>query len=166
MGTGIIVHGYITCPGWGHQDSDRRVFHHNAKIIDQLPISDPEWPFITRTMFSALPLRTSLEKCVPQYETQIIHFAGSYKDMFSLSAEWLTKFEKLLSQLCWFNANVIASSRAFQWAVEMEKAAELYRQDPPTPPDKWHFGCVELFEKELNQAEAIVGEFISKHHIN
>src|SRR2546426_3154599 len=115
MGIGVIVHGFIVCPGWGHQVEDQRVFHHNKKVIEQLPVSDPEWPFLTRSMFSMLPLRTAVELCVPQYESQVIHFAGSYKDMFLATPEWLTKFEGLLSRLCWFSAIATIWSQKYEW---------------------------------------------------
>ena len=167
MGIGVIVHGYIECPGYGWQGADKRVFHQNRRVIDRLPESDPEWPFFTRNMFSILPLRASLEQCIPQYEEQIIHFAGSYKNMFVLEAVWLSKFERLLSKLCWFSAVAIVefSKLRYEWSVDIEAVADQYRCDPPVPPDKWSFRCCRFDLRSIPQNEAIDGTFSSEHHL-
>lgn len=116
-------------------------------------------------MFSVLPLRTSLPD-IPQYETHLIHFAVSYKGSFALPASWLTKFERLLSKLCWFDAVAICEGYAYQWAVEKQNIIEQFQSDPPLPASKWRFDCVELLEKSVNASVAIDGAFKSDHHIN
>ena len=166
MGIGVIVHGYIECPGWGWQAEDRRVFHQNRRVLQKLPDSDPEWPFLTGNMFSMLPLRSSYDRCIPQYEVQIIHFAAVYKDCFIIEADWLAKFERLLSMLCWFSAVAIVefSSLRYEWSVDIARVAEQYRQHPPVPPGDWSFRCYRLESQPLSPAEAIDGEFNSKYH--
>jgi hypothetical protein len=166
MGNQLLVHGFIACPGWGQQEADRRVFHHNNKVIEQLPISDSQYPFFTKTMFSVLPLRTSLEQQVPQYETHLIHFAATYKDGVTLPADWLSKFESLLSKLCWYDATAICSGYAYQWAVNRQTADEQFELNPPIPCSKWRFDCIELLERPADKSVAIDGAFDSNHHIN
>jgi len=72
----------------------KRVSRLNRRVLAALPESHQEWPFLTRGMFSMLPLRTSCERRIPQYEDQVIHFAGDYKDMWTLEAAWVVKFER------------------------------------------------------------------------
>src|SRR5262249_5236424 len=89
MGIGVVVHGFIEFVGSGRQPEWKRVFRHNRRVINSLPVSDGEWPFMPRVMFSVLPLRPSLERCIPQYENGLIHFAGDYKNMYLLEADWV-----------------------------------------------------------------------------
>ncbi|MFO1512513.1 MAG: hypothetical protein U1F83_06300 [Verrucomicrobiota bacterium] len=166
MGECLLIHGFIACPGWGRDEADRRVLHHNSKVIEQLPVSDSEWPFLTKTMFASLPLRTSRDQNVPQYDTHLIHFAATYKGGFLLSANWLKKFEGLLSKLCWFDVTVICSGYAYQWVVDRQTAGEQFGSNPPIPCSKWRFYYVELFEKPASKEDSIDGVFTSDHHQN
>lgn len=167
MGIGCIVHGYIECPGYGWQPGDKRVFRQNRRVIQQLPDSDPEWPFFTKNMFSMLPLRTTLERCIPQYESQVIHFAGVYKNMYKIEGEWLGKFERLLSNLCWLSAVAIAegSRLRYEWSVDIGRVAEQYQRDPPVPPREWSFQCWEFDLQLVPPAMAIDGKFNSEYHV-
>jgi len=167
MGIGVIVHGYIDCPGYGWQPEDKRVFHQNRRVIRRLPESDSEWPFFTRNMFSMLPLRPSLERCIPQYEDQVIHFAGAYKNMYIIEAEWLTKFERLLSNLCWYSAVAIVdfSKLRYEWSLDISSVADQYRHDPPVPPREWSFQCFQLDSQAIAHKEAIDGTFESPYHV-
>lgn len=166
MGTGVVVYGYIDCPGYGWQVQDKRVFRHNRRVLKSLPDSDPDWPFITRNMFSVLPLRPSVSRCIPQYESQVIHFAGSYKNMYVLDAAWLHKFESLLSKLCWFEAVAMVdfSRLRYQWSVNMGDVSPGYSANPPVPPAHWAFSCTQWAE-EPAPSTAIDEQFESVHHV-
>jgi hypothetical protein len=166
MGECLLVYGFIACPGWGQNEADRRVFKHNRRVIEQLPVFDSKWPFLTKTMFAPLPLRTFLAQNVPQYDTHLIHFAATYKGGFLLSADWLREFEGLLSQLCWLDAVVICSAYAYQWAVDRQTAREQFQPNPPIPCSKWRFDCVELLERPVHKNSAIDGVFASNYHTN
>jgi len=106
MGIGVAVHGVVKFPGWGNQAPSVRVLRHNRNVIRSLPALDPEWPFITRSMFAFAPYRPALDIAVPQYELALIHFAGSYKNLYLLSDDWIQKFETILGRLCAFRAIV------------------------------------------------------------
>lgn len=168
MGIGVIIHGYIECPGHGWQAEDKRVFHQNRRVIEGLPDSDHQWPFFTRNMFSMLPLRHSLERCIPQYEAQIIHFAGVYKNMYVMEAEWLSKFERLLSNLCWYSAVAIVefSQFRYEWSIDVGGVAEQYLRVPPLPPREWSFQCYRTNSEAVPMNEAIDGAFKSPYHVN
>jgi hypothetical protein len=166
LGIGAIVHGYIQCPGYAYTAETKRVYRVNRRIILSLPVSDTDWPFITRDMFSVLPLRPSWGRRIPQYENHVIHFAGDYKDMYVLEAEWVKKFEGLLSRLCWYRAVVIVefSALRYEWEVSLEHSVERYRGDPPQPPTEWSFQCYRTDRRPLPQNEAIDGPLASPYH--
>jgi hypothetical protein len=167
MGMGINIFGYIECPGYGWQREDQRVFRQNRRVIEHLPESDLERPFITRSMFSLLPLRKSSEVCIPQYEFQLIHFAGSYRNMFVIEAEWLSKFESILSGLCWLSAAVIKAFAGMEycWHIDFAAIAHAYQSDPPRPPKQWSFEVHKLERLPIEINAAIDGIFASKYHI-
>src|SRR5258708_2631938 len=106
MDVGVVVHGIIKFPGCASQAPSIRVFRHNRKVIRSLPALDPEWPFITRSMFALAPSRPANAVTVPQYEVALIHFAGSYKNMHVLPTAWIRKFESILARLCCYEAVV------------------------------------------------------------
>jgi hypothetical protein len=166
MGIGVIIHGYIECPGYAHSAETRRVYRANRRVILGLPISDPEWPFITKDMFSKLPLRPSWNRRIPQYENQVIHFAGDYKNMYLLEADWVKKFEGLLSRLCWYRAVVMLEfgSLRYEWKVSFDHIGERYRDNPPRPPTEWSFKCYRTERQSLPPCEAIDGPLASPHH--
>jgi hypothetical protein len=166
MGIGVIVHGYIECPGYAPSPATKRVYRSNRRVIRGLPISDADWPFITRDMFSFLPLRPMRDRQIPQYENQVIHFAGDYKNMYVLEADWVRKFEGLLSRLCWYRAVVILefSALRYEWEVPFEHFGDRYELNPPRPPTQWAFRCYRLERQPLPVAEAVDGPLASAYH--
>lgn len=166
MGIGVVVHGYIECPGYARTAEAKRIYRANRRIILGLPASDPDWPFITRDMFSSLPLRPSWSRRIPQYQSHVIHFAGDYKNMYVLEADWVRKFEGLLSRLCWYSAVVMLEFTAlrYEWEVAFDHIGERYHHDPPLPPTEWSFRCYRIERQPLPQREAIDGPLVSPHH--
>jgi hypothetical protein len=166
MGIGVVIHGYIDCPGYAHMTETKRVYRANRRVILELPLSDPGWPFITRDMFSVLPLRPSMDRQIPQYEHHLIHFAGDYKNMYHLEADWGIKFEKLLSRLCWYRAVVMLefSSLRYEWDVDFKHIGQRYLGNPPLPPTEWSFQCYGIERKPLALRDAVDGSFTSQYH--
>src|SRR5262245_8687531 len=107
MGIGVNVFGYISCPGYGWQEEDQRIYRQNRRVLAHVTLTDAEWPCIARHMFSMLPLWTEKNESIPQYEEQLIHFAASYKNMYWIEHAWFEKFENILGKLCWLRAVVI-----------------------------------------------------------
>jgi hypothetical protein len=167
---GVTIHGFIECPAWGrgpNADRGKRLFRYNSRVIAALPASDPDWPFLTRGMFSVLPLRTAQERWIPQYESQLIHFAGDYKSMIPLEAKWVTKFERLLAMLCWYRAVVIDefTKIRYEWDVELlSEQTSGYFDVPPRPPRRWKFRCFKVELQPLPVNEALDGALASEHH--
>lgn len=159
MGIGVVVHGIIESPGWGTQEPSVRTHTHNQRVIEALPQSDTEWPYLTRSMFSILPLRQSFDVQIPQYEKAVIHFAGAYKGMFILESDWIRKFEKLLAQLCWTRAIVYNqfSSLVYEW--EADWPSESFFHTPPIPPKKWKLTCGLQKIEPMRLTEAIDGPY-------
>lgn len=167
MGIGVIVHGFIECPGTPYHRIDiRRISRANRRVIASLPASDDDWPFITRGMFGMQSLRTSFDRCIAQYENQVIHFAGDYKNMYVLEADWLTKFETLLARLYWSSVVVMVefTGLRYEWHVAREHVRERYSQDPPQPPTAWSFECFNIAKQPIPPHQAIDGVFSSPYH--
>jgi len=167
MGVGVVIHGYIECPGYAFMAETKRVYRANRRVILNLPISDSEWPFITRDMFSVLPLRPTWDRRIAQYENQLIHFAGDYKNMYVLEADWVKKFESLLARLCWYSAVVMLefSALRYEWEVSFDHIGDRYRENPPRPPKEWTFQCFRMKQELLSIGEAIDGALSSPYHV-
>lgn len=171
MGIGVVLHGYITYPALALRDTWEHVYRHNRRVLRGLPRSDDDWPFMPRSMFSIPPIRRTRELQVPHYETGLIHFAGEYKDMHLLEANWVRKFEdRLLSRLCWDDAVVTVENPGlrYEWRIEIPDLKQYWEQslcDPPTPPTRWMFRCREVNEEPTDLADAIDGELASPHHV-
>jgi hypothetical protein len=168
MGIGVDIFGYIRCPGYGWQKEDQRIFRHNRRVIAHLPLTDDEWPYVTRRMFSMLPLWTEMNKSVPQYQDQLIHFAASYKNMYSIEDEWFIKFEKTLAQLCWLDAVVINgfSNDEYRWKAESTTYLGQYTRQPPVPPSRWTFEHNHLERRKVTvQQYPRYCPFISSFHL-
>lgn len=165
MGVGIIVHGYIECPGMSWQEPDKSVFRHNRKIIDRLPLKD-DWPMICKSMFSVLPLNNRNDGVyLPQYDKGVIHFAGDYKGMWVLDDAWIHKFEdRLLSKLCWFKAVVRVCGYLYEWKTDHRNVWNLYSSIPPKPPRQWEFSCYLEHQSTVHPSRILDRNFRSKYH--
>ncbi len=159
MGIGVTVHGVIEFPGWGKQAASVRVFRHNRAVMRSLPSIDPDWPFVTGSMFAMAPYRPTNDVQVPQYEVALIHFAGSYKDMYFLPVTWIRKFETILSRLCCYRAVVYNEFTGIQYRWEAKWSEETFLSDPPRPAQIWALKCYEGERKEIPHAKAIDGYY-------
>jgi hypothetical protein len=106
-----------------------------------------------------------MDRQIPQYDHQVIHFAGDYKNMYILEADWIRKFEEVLSRLCWYRAVVILefSSLRYEWEVAF-KHWDRYMANPPLPPTEWTFQCFRMEQKPLAEPEAVDGTIASAYH--
>jgi len=161
MGIGIVVHGFITAPGWGDQLPSLRVYRHNKAVIQSLPALDPTWPFIVRSMFALSPYRTKLEVTVPQHEHQLIHFAASYKNMYILSADWIFKFEAILKRLWATKAVVYCDWSKVRYEWKADWSSEEFLHNPPLLPKNWNLKCSHSKGVEVAYSEAIEGKYPS-----
>ena len=166
MGIGVVVHGFIQCPGHGHMAEARRLHRHNRRVIRSLPVSDPEWPFITRDMFNISSVRTSVERCVPQYENLLISFIGEYKNMYLLEAAWVEKFEQMLKRLCWDRAVVVAgfSQTSIEWSIGDSGLRDRLLASVPSPPDTWRRRAFRLDHVEVDLATVVDGDLGYANH--
>lgn len=106
-----IVYGCIKDIG-GSDPERRRV---NRASILSLPRSD-NFPLVCQEMFS-------LPAVVPghiSYQTEVIHFGGSYKAIEYEWAQWIREFEQLLGKMYWHSAVVhleteLAGTHSFYW---------------------------------------------------
>jgi hypothetical protein len=115
-------------------------------------------------MFSILPYRYSLDFLIPQFRESVIHFGANHKDMYALEAEWVKKFESLLSKLCWYDAEVFTSwGFKYEWDAIALNYFEQYDHNPPVPPKNWTLKCYKLEEKALSTQEAIEGSYVSEY---
>ncbi len=115
-----------------------------------------------------LPLRRTSERRIPQYEHQVIHFAGEYKNMYVLEADWVRKFEeRLLSRLCWCRAVVIVefTHLLYEWKVPWNHVETRYLSDPPQPPTEWSFRCSKIERQAVAEADAVEGILSSPYHV-
>jgi hypothetical protein len=162
MGIEVIVHGFIEAPGYGGQEPSRRVYRHNRAVIRSLPEVDEVWPFFTRSMFSILPLRNENSVRIPEYGSLVIAFGASYKDMHpGLDANWIHKFERLLSRLCWNRALVWNdfSGLKYVWKLSNSVQWEGFFCDPPRPPTHWTLHCYQQHLDEIPKTDAIDGPY-------
>jgi hypothetical protein len=161
MGIGVIIHGHISATGHGNQVECQRIHEHNSRVINSLPDSDEEWPFFPRSMFTVAPLRRSLEQCIPQYENQTIQLLGDFKNEYALSTQWVQKFERLLSRLCWDHAVVYTEFAMirYEWSVDNDLNKKLFFSDPPQPPTEWTLKASRIGDEEMELSSAIDGGY-------
>ena len=112
----------------------------NLEVIEQLPLEFDGYPGICRAMFSAPPQ----EAMRGGWESQVIHFGGSFKDIdsgYSELATWIEKFERLLATLYWLEAVIHLKTELMgELKFDYEPAediSELYVSGTPTPTNKW-----------------------------
>lgn len=94
MGYSSIIYGLIEGPNWGRPENFH-MGHQNLYVISTLPEED-EWPFLSRGLFSFVR-----HEAQGNYKHQMIHFAGSFKQLDEEWEEWLAKFEALLQRMYW-----------------------------------------------------------------
>lgn len=92
----------------------------NWSAVQNLPLGvDDEWSLLCREMFS-MPGEDVFSGT---YQTQLIHFAASYKAVEYEWENWLKQFEALLKSMYWVNATVhleteLSGKHTFHWQAE------------------------------------------------
>ncbi|WDI44201.1 hypothetical protein [Bremerella sp. P1] len=139
MGHEVLMYGVIVGAHRRSGEDFRSLYPRNAKVIESLP-SDDDHPWVDRSIFAMpgdYPNGT--------YRSQAIHFGLTMKDdpydLDALIAEWLSKFERVLSQLYWFSATLhvvrdFPGGGTYQWSPTDESLAGLL-EDPPKPISNW-----------------------------
>lgn len=112
-----LVYGCIR--DWPSQDAGEQRLRRsiNRRVLASLPAGDA-WPFIGRDMFSCCQ-----EEGAGLFQTQMIHFAASYKAVEYEWALWVAEFEALLKRLYWASAVVhleteLNGTHTFRWESE------------------------------------------------
>ena len=139
MGHEVIMYGVIVgatrAPG-----SDFQLLHTlNARVIESL-LPDDNHPWVDGRIFALPgPYPTGT------YRRQAIHFGLTIKDDPSnlelFMNQWLSKFEKVLSQLYWTVAKLhvhrdFSLSCEYSWIPTHEAEAGLH-DDPPGAVSEW-----------------------------
>jgi|TARA_R110002126_G_scaffold272573_1_gene416739 hypothetical protein len=115
-----IVYGVIR-----HSPSTREVIAQNERrtnwaALQSLPLGvDDDWSLLCREMF-AMPGQHLLNGT---YQTQIIHFAASYRAVEYEWETWLRQFESLLKSMFWVSATVhleteLSGKHTFSWQAD------------------------------------------------
>lgn len=92
----------------------------NWSAIQSLPLGvDDDWSLLCREMFS-MP---GDDVFSGTYQTQLIHFAASYKAVEYEWEHWLRQFETLLKSMYWVSATVhleteLSGKHTFSWNSE------------------------------------------------
>lgn len=138
MGYQAIVYGRIAGAREASKGPDApfpgSLHHHNQCVIQSLPDTDSDWPFLTRHMFSlATPkLESNVDRGI--YRGQIIHFGAGLKVHpvdTQFVDQWLAKFEQqLLKQLVWLSATVhfeheTAGNCEFRYSTEPDSLRQV-----------------------------------------
>lgn len=137
MGHISIVYGNIIGATWRTEDY-HKLQRLNKNIIDNLPMTDDKFPWITKNMF--LVPDPDKDK---MYRDQVIVFGASYKSVEHEWDEWLEKFEFILKQLYWSSATIhldteLVGTHLYEWVYDLEQIDNLL-SDNPKPITKWDF---------------------------
>lgn len=132
-----ILYGMIDA---GEIDSEVGLnVHHqrNLEVLQSLPESD-EHPALVRSLFSTPgPAAT--------YNSQVIHFGGSFKMLERHFHEWLDKFEAMLKQMYWYSvilhldSELLEGDYEYQWCVTERCLDDRLLLPDPKPVDEWEF---------------------------
>lgn len=115
-----IVYGIIRHNPLGNDFKARVQRRTNIMAIQALPeMVDDEWSLLSREMF-AMPGEDVFSGT---YQTQVIHFAASYKAVEYEWEHWLRQFEALLKNMYWVSATVhleteLSGKHTFSWHSE------------------------------------------------
>lgn len=132
-----IVYGMIDA---GELESDVGMNVHHQRNLDVLAAlpEDDEQPALIRSMFSS-PGKAAA------YQSQVIHFGGSFETLERQFHLWLEKFEALLRQMYWYSVVLHLDSELFegdyeyQWVVSEKCLEERLFLPDPLPVNDWDF---------------------------
>jgi hypothetical protein len=114
MGYKAVVYGRIEGSSEANRNRDApypgAIHHHNRCVVQGLPDTDSDWPFLTRHVFSLSVPKLEWNHDRGIYKGQIIHFGANLKADLAdtdFAETWLQKFEQqLLTPLVWRTAAV------------------------------------------------------------
>lgn len=156
MGMATRIYGCITELDFGGAGSEiqNRISAHNESVLNNLsPISD--WPPLSKKMF-AITDNSNFPKEGPDfaYGGRIIHFGANFKSIEYEWKEWRTKFENLLSELIWSNAEVhfvteYTGVQTFRWninygSLDIEKDIKTVK---PFDRKLWEYKGIESWDE-------------------
>ena len=119
-----IVYGVIRHLPSSEELSARRERRNNWAAVQDLPLGfDDECSLLKREMFSL----SGEDAFSGAYQTQIVHFAGSYRAVEYEWENWLRQFEALLKSMYWVSATVhleteLSGKHTFNWQADEGKA--------------------------------------------
>ena len=141
MGTINIIVGHIqeTWYASGDEENRRLLLEANRRVIESLPTND-EWPPLLCGMFSFPP---DGRRSPGTYRSRVIHFGGSFREIWREWDAWLYKFEELLRRLYWESASVhltteLIGHHSYFWHATTEAEAG-FTASPPQPVQEWKF---------------------------
>jgi hypothetical protein len=113
--------------------------HHqrNLDAIAQLPESDDQ-PALIRSMFSVPGPNAT-------FQSQVIHFGGSFEMLERNFHLWLEKFEEQLKKMYWYSvvlhldSELLEGDYEYQWCVSEECLEERLFLPDPLPVNEWEF---------------------------
>ncbi|TNC92861.1 hypothetical protein [Thalassolituus sp.] len=115
-----IVYGVIRHVPSTQDLAARRERRSNWAAIQTLPLGiDDDWSLLKREMFSM----AGDDIFSGAYQTQVIHFAASYRAVEYEWEAWLRQFESLLKSMYWVSATVhleteLSGRHTFNWQAE------------------------------------------------
>lgn len=115
-----IVYGIIRHVPSPDELSARRERRANWSAIQSLPVGmEDDWSLLKREMFAM----SGDDIFTGAYQTQVIHFAGSYRAVEYEWEAWLRQFEDLLKSMYWVSATVhleteLSGRHTFNWQSE------------------------------------------------
>ena len=137
MGHISIVYGNIIGAPWKTADY-HKLQRLNKYVIDNLPTTDSDFPWITNKMFLVPdPDKDNM------YREQVIVFGASYKSVEHEWNIWLSKFESILKQLYWSSATihletVLVGNHKYEWVFDIDQI-DNWISENPKPTTMWHF---------------------------
>ena len=115
-----IVYGVIRHIPAADPFGSRRERRVNWAAIQALPLGlDEDWSLLKREMFS-MPGEDVFSGT---YQTQLMHFAASYRAVEYEWENWLRQFEALLKSMYWVSATVhleteLSGKHTFSWQAD------------------------------------------------
>lgn len=115
-----IVYGVIRHLPSSNEMDARRERRNNLASVQCLPTGiEDDMSLLRREMFSM----AGVDLFSGTYQTQVIHFAGSYRAVEYEWENWLCQFEALLKSMYWVSATVhleteLSGKHTFNWQAE------------------------------------------------
>lgn len=115
-----VVYGVIRHLPSSNEMDARRERRNNLASVQCLPTGiEDDMSLLRREMFSM----AGVDLFSGTYQTQVIHFAGSYRAVEYEWENWLCQFEALLKSMYWVSATVhleteLSGKHTFNWQAE------------------------------------------------